>query len=227
MVYFRARDSSGIWSHLGHLLYFVEEVPSNTTPPEIIALEYFLQVDTPYHGGFGIPLNADTLIDQNWIVHTLPEESGERIIYMRALSAEGNWGLLTPSDSFTIIECELVYNTLDTGLGSFRFAVNCADPGDSVQFDQAVYNQHIILQLPRIDLEKDLVVFADTNSNITLTNADSTIVEVLISTTRTLEFQGVNLIGQSGDSFWFLIKKPLGGVSINAARVEKIHILEE
>ena len=39
---------------------------------------------------------------------------------------------------FEVRTCQHVSNTADSGPGSFRYAVNCASPGDTIFFDSAL-----------------------------------------------------------------------------------------
>jgi hypothetical protein len=223
MLYYRSQDSSGNWGLLERLLFQIKETPTTPSLPKIVSLEYFLEVDTPFHGSYEQNLIADSLIDTNKSFRTLSMESGKRIVQVRAQDENGVWGLLTPSDSFTVLECEWVYNTLDTGLGSFRFAVNCANPGDTINFDSTVFDQTLLLRLPRLDIHKDLTFMSDSTYNITLSNADISNTQLLVNIQGEVYMKGLHLVGKSGDSFLFKVEEG-GSLELIEGTIDKISI---
>jgi len=56
-----------------------------------------------------------------------------------------------------LVACSnMVTNTNDSGYGSLRYVIECADPGDTITFSSTLWNQTINLTSTRIVIDKDL-----------------------------------------------------------------------
>ena len=64
----------------------------------------------------------------------------------------------------------IVLNTNDAGYGSLRRVIDCARPGDTIQFSPAIFGQSIVLNSP-IVLDKDLV-FRQTSGSLMIIRVD-------------------------------------------------------
>ncbi len=223
-VYFRSLDSTGSWSVLHKELILVKQTPTPTALPDIVKLEYHYPNMEVYQDPEVIAVSGDSMIDNTLALLTVPLESGQQTALIRAMNDEGIWSPLFRTDTFLVLECEFVTNTNDSGMGSFRYALDCTNEADTVWFDPAVHNQTIFMKLPRIDLDKELYVRADTLSNITIANEDATNSVVLLSSTKNIDIEGLNFVGQSPGSLIFSIKSPEGGIVINGVLWENILI---
>ena len=58
---------------------------------------------------------------------------------------------------FEVMPCQIVTNTLNAGPGSLRYAIECAESGDTIRFRSGIANDTIHLDAP-ITLDKDLII---------------------------------------------------------------------
>ena len=222
-LYMRAFDSlySGM---MQQQLVLIKPKEAPEPQADIVGVEYFLSKEIHDSIGYRESVNPAHEIDEVRTALTTGVEAGEHIVWMRPKDENGIWGHLVPSDTFIVMECEWVFNTLDTGLGSFRFAVNCVNAADTVFFDSAVYDQDIVLRLPKIVLNKEVFILADSSSNITLTNENMIDQGALLQIHEPLHLDGLNLIGKSPSSFYFLVKKPDGLFDFKGGILDKLII---
>jgi len=54
--------------------------------------------------------------------------------------------------------CTFVVNTDDSGFGSLRYAIDCAAPGDTIDFSPLLIQDSIVLTSGKIDIVKDLYI---------------------------------------------------------------------
>jgi len=64
--------------------------------------------------------------------------------------------------------CTFVVNTDNDGFGSLRYAINCAMPGDTIEFSPLLMNNTIDLTSSAIEVEKDIYIDTDRAAGITL-----------------------------------------------------------
>ena len=94
--------------------------------------------------------------------------------------------------------CLVVYSILSYGEGSFREAVECAQPGDNIVFDQSLTNQYIFFDLPVIDINKPVSITNTTNGTIKFRNQNVNNTETLILFDENIIVNGVELEGING-----------------------------
>ncbi len=62
--------------------------------------------------------------------------------------------------------CPIVYNTFDSGPGSLRYAIECAERGDTIRFAKNMINSTILISSNKIELEKDVFIVVKKDHNI-------------------------------------------------------------
>jgi hypothetical protein len=93
---------------------------------------------------------ADTIIFRKWI----------------ASDACGNTSHCTQR---ILIRCTLIVtNTLDSGPGSLRDIIECADPGDTIIFDNALAGMTINITSTRIQINKNLTILSTLAPRVTI-----------------------------------------------------------
>ena len=65
-------------------------------------------------------------------------------------------------------DCSIVINTDDDGFGSLRYAVNCAQPGDTISFSHLLNGDTITLTTGAIDLYKNVSILAEADDDMHL-----------------------------------------------------------
>jgi hypothetical protein len=72
--------------------------------------------------------------------------------------------------TFDFPGCTFVVNTDDDGFGSLRYAIDCAAPGDTIEFSSLLLNDSIQLALGSgpLTISKDLYINANPSSNLTV-----------------------------------------------------------
>ena len=94
---------------------------------------------------------------------------------------------------FTSSECTFVINTDDAGFGSLRYAIGCAQVGDTIHFSPAIFNQVITLTSDKLDIGKSLIIESDVSDNI-LINANSVSKGFDIGSNVQVEISGLSII---------------------------------
>lgn len=110
-------------------------------------------------------------------------------------------GINLSNDTYYCRDCRIITKTTDFGIGSFRMAIDCAGPGDTVYFDVAVNDQHIELQAPMIEALAPITVFADPQQNITITHKPAGNATPLLQARQAIHFYGTKLYGKHNGSF--------------------------
>ena len=91
------------------------------------------------------------------------------------------------------IRCNTVVNTLDDGPGSLRYACDCVEPGETINFSSSLNNSTISLTSDMLVLNKDISIIATTAQNITLSGA--TVTRTFRTTTSaTVTVEGLRLV---------------------------------
>jgi hypothetical protein len=73
------------------------------------------------------------------------------------------------ADAANIPYChQMVMNAIDVGEGSLRNEIGCAEAGDTIAFDNSLFNQSIVLTTGDIDINKNLTLSGLGISNLTL-----------------------------------------------------------
>lgn len=100
--------------------------------------------------------------------------------------------------------CTFVVNTDDDGFGSLRYAINCAAPGDTIDFSPLLIQDSIVLTTGKIDIIKDLYVNGNKSAQLTV---DASQAQRAFKTgSNTITIKGLKIIVGAD---------PLGGAVLN------------
>ena len=64
--------------------------------------------------------------------------------------------------------CTFVVNTDDDGFGSLRYAINCAAPGDTIEFSPLLIQDSIVLTSTNLEVTKDLYINGNKTAELTI-----------------------------------------------------------
>ncbi len=96
--------------------------------------------------------------------------------------------------SVTSAGCDLIVTTnAASGTGSLRAMIDCAQAGDIISFGPAVYGQSITLDLPTINVDKNLTLQTNLANDVTLSNANAGNTGVLINIQALLKVDGLKM----------------------------------
>ncbi|MFN8286272.1 MAG: CARDB domain-containing protein [Chitinophagales bacterium] len=119
-LYVRTRSSSGLWS-----LY---EGRKFTVKPQIVAAEYFIDIDPGVGNGFALPVTpgVDSVsLTTNLVMNCV--DSGNHYLFVRTRNNNGNWSLYEPQPFSVNVPAPQISalgsNTICTG-DSVKFTVN-------------------------------------------------------------------------------------------------------
>lgn len=146
--------------------------------------------------------------------------------YSDNLTISYNYDKLGNRIGYTIIseQCpKLVTNVTNTDFGSLRHNVECASAGDTILFASVMQNQSIELEIPVIEVDKELFIIAPIEFNITLSNRDTDNTQVLLDITDDLYIEGLKLIGKTEESMILHIS-PGGSLQFKETEIEKVDI---
>ncbi|HXR81357.1 MAG TPA: hypothetical protein VN763_10585, partial [Saprospiraceae bacterium] len=113
----------------------------------------------------------------------------------------------------------IVSNTNDTGNGSLRYNIDCANPGDTIRFHPSLSGQTIWLTSQYIDLIKNLVFISNLAPRVTIGSSTIGLFSVLSNVSvefRDLNLVSGNVIGQEGAAF-----DNLGQIKLHNVNVTK------
>jgi gliding motility-associated-like protein len=142
VLHIRTQDGDGTWSLYERKYFFIHEAPSGSTPPPIVAAEYFVDDDPGV--GNGMPLSGITsgnIIDETVSISTSPFSEGLHVLHIRTKDGNDTWSLYqrqyfyihhvsTAPPATPIVEAEYFFdNDPGVGLGttidvSDGFAIN-------------------------------------------------------------------------------------------------------
>lgn len=94
---------------------------------------------------------------------------------------------------FAFPGCTFVVNTMDNGFGSLRYAVDCAQPGDTIIFSPVLLNKTIGLASAPVSIGKNLSLLENEDLNIVI---DASVIEraFFIQTGAEVLIQGLKII---------------------------------
>lgn len=100
--------------------------------------------------------------------------------------------------------CNLVVtNTNDNGPGTFRKAIECASPGDTIRFHTSLSGSTITITSDRLVIDKDLVIYSNSDPRVVLASQIEGFFD--ISPGTEVEFRDLDIIsglaGNSGAAF--------------------------
>lgn len=128
------------------------------------------------------------------------------------------------TNCFTIQPCSTVVTTsADTGPGSLRAVMACAEPTSTITFDMGVSGQTISLALPAIMVNKEINLYAYPDfEKTTISVFDPNNSQTLMEISQPLSIEGLILQGNTTESLIFNVS---GGGSINLVDTEMDRIL--
>lgn len=160
---------------------------SNSISPDFKVLLF------PYEDGDALPMTT-----WNATKDTLSVAVGnETMLIAFEMNADGR-------TVFNIVgECGIVSNTNDSGRGSLRDVIDCAAPGDTIQFSLNMRNKTVSLNSAELILNKDLVIMAPVQENISIQVEDPAITQLervfVIESGVSVTVSGITLIGGVGN----------------------------
>ncbi|MES2518450.1 MAG: hypothetical protein V4585_10105 [Bacteroidota bacterium] len=90
----RAKDINNKWSVLGIRPFYKETIPANVTPPNIAAMEYFVDADPGYGLGTSVALTAGTPVSKSFTANLGSLSNGIHKLTIRAKDANNRWGVV-------------------------------------------------------------------------------------------------------------------------------------
>ena len=117
------------------------------------------------------------------------------------------------------VGCDLVVTSpLDSGAGTLRDVISCANPDDIITFDAALNNQNIVLTSGPLTIDKNLTFSSDLLNNLTI-NGTLVTKSIIVSTGNTLTIAGLKIIAGTED--------PGGAITNNGDLIlENVEILK-
>ena len=107
------------------------------------------------------------------------------------------WGEV---EEYTLrVRCGMVTSTADSGIGSLRDALSCVSDGDTVRFSQAINGETIQLTSGPLVLNKDVVILANPQQDLTINGSATNRVFNVISQFDT-EIHGLTLMGGTANN---------------------------
>ncbi|MEP6795861.1 MAG: multicopper oxidase domain-containing protein, partial [Saprospiraceae bacterium] len=100
---------------------------------------------------------------------------------------------------YEVVPCQLVTKTINAGPGSLRYAIDCAENGDTIFFDNSIAGDTIILNDPLL-LNKNIFII-NTNANAVTINGQNTmhLLQITSGSNITMEhFQIISGMGTYG-----------------------------
>ncbi len=95
-------------------------------------------------------------------------------------------------------DCKLVTSPADTGAGSLRDAIDCANPGDTIMFHSSMFGDTIKFTSALININKDLTILADLADNIYI-KGESTGRVLQVNIFKEVFLKGLHIIAGSNN----------------------------
>lgn len=93
-------------------------------------------------------------------------------------------------------DCTIVVNTADEGFGSLRYAIDCAQAGDTIIFSPALVNDSISLVFGPLFMEREVTIDASPEANLTLDGSQvSTSIYVGTLGPADIHIKGLDIVG--------------------------------
>ena len=90
----RAKDVNNRWSVVAIRPFYKELIPANVTPPNITAMEYFVDADPGFGLGVNVPLTAGTPVSKSFTASLGSLSNGIHRLTIRAKDANNRWGIV-------------------------------------------------------------------------------------------------------------------------------------
>ena len=90
----RAKDANNKWSVVAVRPFYKETIPVDVTPPNITAMEYFVDADPGYGLGTNVALTAGTPVSKSFTASLGSLSNGIHRLTIRAKDANNHWGIV-------------------------------------------------------------------------------------------------------------------------------------
>ena len=90
----RARDVNSAWSVVGTRPFYKETLGAGSTPPNVTAMEYFIDADPGYGLGTAVTVTAGSPLTQNFTVALPSVSNGFHFLSIRAKDANNKWSVV-------------------------------------------------------------------------------------------------------------------------------------
>jgi len=97
---------------------------------------------------------------------------------------------------FEVVPCQLVSKTIGTGPGSLRYALDCAENGDTLFFASTLEGDTLVL-MDSILIDKD-IVFLNSNTGAVIINGQNTMCPFRRASGHTVEFTNLHILSGTG-----------------------------
>ena len=108
----------------------------------------------------------------------------------------------TEDYSVNIVSCQTVFNTRDSGEGSIRYAIECAEDGDTVFLSSSINDSTIIITSTSLEIDKNIFIIANPEDSIIVSSVIPQTVDVEtifnINPGKVVKFENFSIKGGYG-----------------------------
>ncbi len=90
----RAKETNNKWTIVATRPFYKETIPSNVTPPNITAMEYFVDADPGYGLGINVPITAGTSVNKDFTATLGNLSNGTHKLTIRGKDSNNQWGIV-------------------------------------------------------------------------------------------------------------------------------------
>jgi subtilase family serine protease len=101
-LFVRVKDATGKWSNIHKQdVYKAAQVVGSEDPEhEIVAMEYYFDIDPGFGQGINVPITSGMLIDENFEADLSLVEVGNHQLFVRVMDASGKWSNIHKQDIY-------------------------------------------------------------------------------------------------------------------------------
>ncbi|MCB0264062.1 MAG: T9SS type A sorting domain-containing protein [Calditrichaeota bacterium] len=92
-LYFRVRETDGLWGIVQRRTLLISPVNRDTPNPDIIAGEYFFDDDPGFGGGTSVTIMPDRMVEVSAVANTAELQPGVHQLYFRTKDVRGLWSV--------------------------------------------------------------------------------------------------------------------------------------